>query len=212
MTTTMTALSSASIRHAEFVRLTMTSGTHTFCNAAAAITTSGITFSGLGDLLQLGEIKRDIKATSSDLSISLSGVDGSNVAIILAADIKGSTIEVWRGFLDADNQVSQFFKRYQGIVSNMAITENFDDKLRVRIATCSLSCASFRTVLQNRVGGIKTNSTTWKAKHTSDTSMDRVAAISATFFDFGAEPKTQTQASSTDSVSTQPVDYTGAGS
>lgn len=198
MTTTMTALDSSSIRHAEFIRLTMPSDVYTFCNAASAITVDGIVFSGLNDLLQLGEIKRDIKATSSDLSISLSGVDGDNIAIILSSDIKGSLIEVWRGFLDSNNQIiqtptQQFFKRYQGIVSNISITEDYNWQLRTRVATASLSCASFRTILQNRVGGLKTNPSVWKTFYPNDTSMDRVPVIAATFFDFGGVPPANTQ-------------------
>jgi len=193
MSTTMTALDSSSIRQAEFIRLTLPSNTYTFCNAAAPITVSGITFTNLGSLLQLSDIKRDIKATSSDLSISLTGVDGTNVAIVLGSDIKGSRIEVWRGFLDSNNQIittptQQFFKRYQGIVSNFSITEDFNEQLRIRVATVGLSCASFRTILENRVGGVRTTPKIWQVYYPGDTSMNRVPAIAGSYFDFGGQP------------------------
>lgn len=199
MATTMTALNSSSINHAEFIRLTMPTFTYTFCNAAGAITVDGIVFDGLGDLVQLSDIQRDIKATSSDLTISLTGINGSNVGIVLSSDIKGSLIEVWRGFLDSDNQIittptQQFFKRYQGIVNNMSINESFDTQTRTRIATCAVSCASFRVVLENRISGVKTNSVNWKLLHPNDTSMDRVAPIVATYFDFGKKPNYTTMA------------------
>jgi hypothetical protein len=162
MPTTMTALDSPSIRHAEFIKLTMPSVVYTYCNAASAVTVDGMTFDNLGSLLQLGDIQRDIKATSDDLTISLTGIDAQNVGIILSADIKGSIIEVWRGFLDANNQIiqtptQQFFKRYQGIVSSVSISENFNYELRQRIATCSISCSSMRQILMNRVAGDKSN-------------------------------------------------------
>jgi hypothetical protein len=193
MTTTMTALNSSSIRQAEFIRLTMPSNTYTFCNAAAPITVSGILFTNLGSLLQISDIKRDVKATSSDLSISLTGVDGTNVSIVLNSDIKGSRIEVWRGFLDSNNQIiqtptQQFFKRYQGIVSNYSITEDFNEQLRTRIATVGLSCASFRTILENRVGGVRTTPKIWQVYYPADTSMNRVPAIAGSYFDFGGQP------------------------
>lgn len=195
MSTTMTALNSSSILQAEFIRLTLPSNTYTFCNAAAPITVSGITFTNLGSLLQLSDIKRDIKATSSDLSISLTGVDGTNVAIVLGSDIKGSRIEVWRGFLDSNNQIittptQQFFKRYQGIVSNYSITEDFNEQLRTRVATIGLSCASFRTILENRVGGVRTTPKIWQVYYPGDTSMNRVPAIAGSYFDFGGQPNT----------------------
>jgi len=195
MTTTMTALDSSSIQQAEFIRLTLPSNTYTFCNAASPITVNGITFTNLGSLLQLSDIKRDIKATSSDLSVSLTGVDGTNVAVVLGADIKGSRIEVWRGFLDSNNQIittptQQFFKRYQGIVSNYSITEDFNEQLRIRVATVGLSCASFRTILENRVGGVRTTPKIWQVYYPNDTSMNRVPAIAGSYFDFGGQPNT----------------------
>jgi len=199
MSTTMTALDSSSIRHGEFIRLTMPSNTYTFCNAAAPITVDGITFTNLGSLLQLSDIKRDIKANSSDLSISLTGVDGTNVSIVLGSDIKGSRIEVWRGFMDSNNQIIttptlQFFKRYQGIVSNYSITENWNEQVRSRVATVGLSCASFRTILENRVGGVRTTPKIWQAFYPNDNSMNRVPSIAGSYFDFGGEPTSGSQA------------------
>jgi hypothetical protein len=202
MTTTMAALSSNSIRFAEFVKLTTPSATYTFCNAAAAITVDGTVFSGLGSLLNITNIDRQVKATSGDLGVSLTGIDSTNIALILSATIKGSKIEVWRGFLDSNNQIittstQQFFKRYQGLVSTVAISEDFDTEKRIRVATCVLSCASFRTILQNRVGGIRTNPSIWKTFYSNDTSMDRVPIIAATYFDFGAPPIVVTQSADT---------------
>ena len=203
MATTMNALSSPQIRYAEFVRLTMPSETYTFCNAAGPITVNGITFSGLSGLLQISDIQRDIKATSDDLTVSLTGIDATNISLLLSADIKGSLIEIWRGFLDDNNQIEiinsqqQFFKRYQGIINNVSIEEQFDYKIRQRVATCIVACASFKTVLENRVAGIRTNPIQWQALHPNDTSMDRVPAITAQYFDFGKEPMRNTQSTQT---------------
>jgi len=200
MTTTMNALASPSINYGEFVRLTTATNVYTFCNAAAPIIVNGITFSGLGSLLSIGDIKREMKATSADLSISLTGIDNTNVAIILSADIKGSKVEVWRGFFDSNNQIittptQQFFKRYQGYVSNFSITEDWNENLRSRVATCGISCASFRTILQNRIAGLTTNPIVWQKFYASDTSMDRVPVIASTYFDFGKPPTGGSQSS-----------------
>lgn len=193
MTTIIAALSSPSINYGEFVKLTTATNTYTFCNAASPITVSGTTYSNLGSLLSIGEIKRETKATSGDLSISLSGVDGANVAVILGADIKGSKVEVWRGFFDGNNQIIttptlQFFKRYQGFINNFSVTEDWNEQARTRVATCSISCSSFRTILQNRISGLKTNPSVWQNFYPNDTSMNRVPVIASTYFDFGAPP------------------------
>lgn len=202
--TTINAVNSPQINHAEFVRLTVgTSATvYTFCNAGAPITVSGITFTNLGALLNVGDVQRDIKATSDDMTIQLTGINPANIGIILGNDIKGSLVEVWRGFFDENNQIittptTQFFKRYQGIISSVSITEDFNSELRQRIATCSIACSSMRRVLENRLSGVKTNKNNWQFIYPNDTSMNRVTEISNTYFDFGAPPKTQTQASET---------------
>lgn len=202
--TTINAVLSPQINHAEFVRLTVGNAAtvYTFCNAAAPITVSGITFSNLGALLNVGDVQRDIKATSDDMTIQLTGINPANIGIILSNDIKGSLVEVWRGFLTSNNQIittptTQFFKRYQGIISNVSITEDFNSELRQRIATCSIACSSMRRILENRLSGVKTNQSNWQFLYSGDTSMNRVAEISNQYFDFGKPPLTQTQSSET---------------
>lgn len=200
--TTINAVNSPSIRHAEFVRMVVgqsgSTTTYTFCNASAPITIDGITFTNLGALLGVGDVQRDIKATSDDMTISLTGIDPSWVGVILGTYIKGSSVEVWRGFLDSNNQIittptTQFFKRYQGIINNVSITENFDSQMRTRVATCSVSCSSMRRILENRMSGVKTNQQSWQFFYDSDESMNRVATIANTYFDFGKPPQTDTQ-------------------
>ena len=206
--TDIAALSGPQIRHAEFVKLTVgtTATVYTFCNAAAPITVGGITFSNLGALLNVGDVQRDMRSTSDDMTIALTGIDPVNVGIILGNDIKGSLVEVWRGFFDANNQIittptTQFFKRYQGIINSVSITEDFNSELRTRIATCSIACSSMRRILENRLGGVKTNQSSWQFLYPGDTSMNRVATITNTYFDFGKPPQTETQSTDTTTYS-----------
>jgi len=213
--TTINAVTGPQINHAEFVRLTVgkMATVYTFCNASAPITAAGITFVNLGALLNVGDVQRDIKATSDDMTIQLTGIDPASISIILSNDIKGSLVEVWRGFLDANNQIVttptlQFFKRYQGIVNSVSITEDFNSELRTRIATCSIACSSMRRVLENRLSGVKTNTSNWQFIYPNDTSMNRVAEISNQYFDFGSPPKSQTQSSETTTVT---IDTTSGG-
>ena len=215
--TTINAVTGSQINHAEFVKLTVgVAGTvYTFCNAASPITVGGITFSNLGALLNVGDVQRDIKATSDDMTIALTGILPANIALILSGDIKGSLVEVWRGFFDSNNQIittptTQFFKRYQGIINNVAITEDFNNEMRTRVATCSISCSSMRRILENRLSGVRTNKSNWQFIYgTSETSMNRVSEIANTYFDFGSPPKTNTQSSET--TVTQVEDSSGTG-
>ena len=202
--TNIAALSGPQIRHAEFVKLTVgLAGTvYTFCNAAAPITVGGITFTNLGALLNVGDVQRDMRSTSDDMTIALTGIDPANVGLILSNDIKGSLVEVWRGFFDSNNQIittptTQFFKRYQGIINSVSITEDFNSEMRTRIATCSIACSSMRRILENRLGGVKTNQSSWQFLYPGDASMNRVATIANTYFDFGKTPQTDTQSTDT---------------
>ena len=196
----MLALNSSSIRYAEFVKLTLPAEVITFCNAASDITVNGTTYTGMASYMGISQIQQDIKASSVDLTLSLVGIDSNNISLVLSSDIKGSVIEVWRGFLDSNNQIEtidgtqQFFKRYQGIINNIAINEEYNVQARIRVATCTLSCASMRLVLDNRIAGIKTNPQSWKFLYPNDTSMDRVPLIASSYFDFGATPKAGSQA------------------
>jgi hypothetical protein len=47
-----------------------------------------------------------------------------------------------------------------------------------------------RKVLENRIAGLRTNQKSWQFFYSGDASMNRVAAISNQYFDFGAPPKT----------------------
>ncbi len=199
--TYIAALSGPQIRHAEFVKLTVGAAAtvYTFCNAPAPITVGGITFTNLGSLLSVGDVQRDMRSTSDDMTIALTGINPTNIGIILGNDIKGSLVEVWRGFFDDNNQIittptTQFFKRYQGIINSVSITEDFNSEMRTRIATCSIACSSMRRILENRLSGVKTNQSSWQFLYPGDTSMNRVATIANTYFDFGKVPKIDTQA------------------
>ena len=167
---------------------------YTFCNAAAPVVVNGITFAGYGTFLGISEIQQDMKASSVDIKVSLTGLDINVVALILSSPVKGSTVKIWRGFLDTSNQietiggVQQFFQRYQGIINNVAINENFDTEKRQRTVTCVVSCASMRLVLDSRIAGIKTNPSNWRFLYPNDTSMDRVPVIASTYFNFGQNP------------------------
>jgi hypothetical protein len=205
--TDIAALSGPQIRHAEFVKLTVGTAetVYTFCNAAAPITVGGITFANLGALLNVGDVQRDMRSTSDDMTIALTGIDPTNIGIILGNDIKGSLVEVWRGFFDSNNQIittptTQFFKRYQGIINSVSITEDFNSEMRTRIATCSIACSSMRRILENRLGGVKTNQSSWQFLYPGDASMNRLATIANTYFDFGKPPQTDTQSTDTTQV------------
>jgi hypothetical protein len=194
MGTTIAAVNSNQIRYAEFVKIYNSTFSDYVTNAASNVTVNGMTFAALGAYMGISDIQQDMKSSSVDVKISITGLDPTYISQVLSSVIKGSVVTVWRGFLDSDNQietiggVQQFFQRYQGIVNNIAIDESFDQSSRVRTATCVISSASMRLILDSRIAGIRTNPSSWQAIYPNDTSMNRVPSIAATYFNFGGKP------------------------
>jgi hypothetical protein len=198
------------VNNAEFVKLTIyneygitaNNNVYTFSSSYQSETIDGQVYTPLGGLLAVGVQQRDIRVTSADTSISLSGIDGNNMAIVLGSLIRGSQLEITRGFYGGDGNVANNYvltsnaHRFTGIVTNYQISEERQDQ--DDNFTITLNASSFKSVLENRIAGRKTNSESWKEYNPTDTSMDRVPSLSDRAFDFGKPPvqvaTTQSQA------------------
>jgi hypothetical protein len=194
----------ALVNNAEFVRLTVyneygnigNANVYTFSSSYKEETIDGQVYSPLGGLLGVGIQQRDIRVTSADTSVSLSGIDGNNMYVVLASLIRGSKLEITRGFYNNNYVLTSNAKRFTGIVTNYNISEERSDQNDN--FTITLNASSFKSVLENRIAGRKTNSESWKESNPTDTSMDRVPSLADRSFDFGKPPvqgaTTQSQA------------------
>ena len=198
------------VNNAEFVKLTIyneygntaNNNVYTFSSSYQSETIDGQVYTPLGGLLAVGVQQRDIRVTSADTSISLSGIDGNNMYVVLGTLIRGSKLEITRGFYGGDGNVANNYvltssaKRFTGIVTNYQISEERQDQ--DDNFTITLNASSFKSVLENRIAGRKTNSESWKEYNPTDTSMDRVPSLADRAFSFGVEPRqgatTQSQA------------------
>lgn len=201
------------VTNAEFVKLTIyneygntsNNNVYTFSSSYKEETISGQTYTPLGGLLAVGVQQRDIRVTSADTSISLSGVDGNNIYVVLDKKVRGGKLEITRGFYDNNYNLTSNAHRFTGIVTNYQVSEervDQDDNY-----TITLNASSFKSVLENRIAGRKTNSESWKEYNPTDTSMDRVPSLSDRAFDFGKTPvqgpTTQSQAATDASQTAQ---------
>lgn len=178
------------VNNAEFVKLTVTPDiglpvTYTFSSSFRTETIDGVVYQALGTLLNIGTQQRDLRVTSSDTTITLSGLDSDNVYIVLGTKIKGSLVEIWRGFYDENYNLVNTVRRYNGIITSYTITEDLQQDSNLDNFVISVNCSAYKTVLENRIAGRKTNSNSWKEFNPTDVSMDRVQAISEAYFDFG---------------------------
>jgi hypothetical protein len=183
------------ITNAEFVKLTIyneygnTANTTvlTFSSAYKEETIANTVYTPLGGLLAVGAQNRNLRVTSGDTTISLSGIDGNNIQQVLSTKIRGSEVEVLRGFYDANMVLTNTYPRFTGIITTYAITEEREGQ--EDNFTVSVGASSYKTVLENRIAGRKTNQESWQFFDPTDTSMNQVYAISGVQFDFGQDPK-----------------------
>lgn len=154
---------------------------------------NNITYNPLGGLLSVGTQNRNLRVTSADTAIAISGVSGNNMSIILGTEglIRGSEVEITRGFYNANMTLGNTYRRFTGIITGYQITEEregiTDD------FTITLSASSYKTILENRIAGRKTNKESWQFFDSTDSSMNNVNSIAGVSFDFGADPKTKSQ-------------------
>ena len=185
------------IRDAEFVRLDVPGAADTpyFFSSSyrketitdpvggtTAVSTS--TYTPLGALMAVSGNQRDLTVTSHDTSITLAGIDPTKLGQILDVGLKGSRIQIYRGFYNSNYELDGTpVLRYTGIVTsyglNEDVTEGYDT------FTLTLNCSSYKVVLENRMSGRYTNDKSWQNYTDGDTSMSNVANVSRANFQFG---------------------------
>jgi hypothetical protein len=188
------ANNATNINSAEFVKLTIyneysniaNTTVYTFSSAYKEELIDGQFYTPLGGLLSVGVQQRDLRVTSADTSISLSGVDGNNIYIVLATKIKGSEIEIIRGFYNNSYVLTNTYPRFTGIVTSYNIAEDRMDDYDT--FTVTINASSYKTVLENRLAGRKTNEQSWQVFNSSDSSMNNMYSLSGRKFDFGKKP------------------------
>jgi hypothetical protein len=151
----------------------------------------GDTYTGFGSLLSVAPTENNLRAAPMQVEVVLSGLPTTVIQNALASDLKGSFIEIFRAFFDAEtgellpvgeNPAGKF----RGVVNNFSIENNItmgDDTANVSIL---LECSSVLQYLENKIGGRRTNPLDQQAYDPTDTSMKRVPSLARSNFDFGA--------------------------
>jgi hypothetical protein len=182
--------------NAEFIKLTIyndvsnsaNTSVYTFSSAYQEETIDGQVYTPLGGLLAVGVQQRDLRTTSADTSITLSGIDGNNIYAALGTKIKGSKIEITRGFYNNNYVLANTAHRFTGIVTSYNIGEDLQLIEDTDNFTVTVNASSFKSVLENRIAGRKTNPASWQVFNTTDSSMNNIYSISDQNFDFGKAP------------------------
>jgi len=152
---------------------------------------NGDDYYGLGKLLAISETVSEIKGSSNEVSITVSGIPNTSIAEIVNSRIKGSKVEIYRALFDASTNQSLAISgnpagRFFGIVNNYSLTEEYDIDQRTSTNTITFICSGILDVLANTLKGRRTNPQDQRLFYPSDASMDRVPSLVGSYFDFGA--------------------------
>jgi len=182
------------IRIADFIRINSGVQTFRFCTAASDITVPAVdatAFNAVGTLIKVGDVQRDIKSTSNDTSVVLTGIDTAMLGYVLSNTVKGSYIQMWHGFFDTNGALittggtGGLYQFFSGYITSYSIQENWMEESRSFVGTIQIGASSTQLTLQNTNAGRYTNDDSWQFFNSGDTSMNRVSFIETINYQFG---------------------------
>jgi hypothetical protein len=162
-----------------------------FSDARTSYTINGESYTPLGRLMAISASSSELRVSSGEVTITISGIPTNSIAEIVNSKIKGAPVRIYRIFSDASTGTELAIDgnpagRYRGFVNNYSLQEEWDNETRTSSNTIVLSCASSVDVLQNKIAGRKTNPESQKRFFATDLSMDRVPNLENATFNFGA--------------------------
>ena len=152
------------------------------------ITIDGNVYTNIGNLLSISGQSSELKASPSQLSITLSGIPANAISNMLNYEIKGSELSLYRGFFDPTTHTllavgeDNPTMKYKGIVTNYSISDEVDPYNGIASTTITLSCNSMVEVLAKKITGRRTNPVDFP----NEDSMKRVHALASSNYNFGA--------------------------
>ena len=193
MATTITPVQQDHISSCLLIDLTLDSTTYYISSAYKPITYNTNTYTELGSFLQVSDFQEDIRTTNGDISLTLGGIPSEQnyLSLILTTPVKGGNISVYRGFYNTTTHeldTSQVYKRFQGVITNCAIQEDFQPG-QTLTNSVTVTCASINSLLENRISGQRTNPQDRARLFANDRVFDRVPELFNISFDFGKEYK-----------------------
>jgi len=156
---------------------------------------AGETYDTLGDLMSISTSTNDLTPTGDEVTITITGIPNSRLTEVINTRIKGSNVTISRGFFNSvtgepvaipGNAGSNIVGKFIGRVVNVLINEEYDSDGRSSSITIQFVCASVVALLENKIAARRTNDQSNKSFYPTDTSMDRVLALTRSNINFGA--------------------------
>lgn len=162
-------------------------------------------YSAAGILMSISEGVSELRASSVETSVGLSGIPIEYAQGVQAVRLRGSRIDIRRVFTDpttdavlaiTGNPVFMF----RGIITNYGFSETYNEFSLDSSLVINLSCSSLVDMLTTKITGRRTNDDSMTDLYPGDTSFNRVSSLIGRPFDFGAPIKSgQSQSTQTSS-------------
>lgn len=158
-----------------------------FTDSPSAVTIDSDTYTPLGEFMGITPTTSELRPTSDQITLTLTGVPQANIPEVLYSKVKGSKIQIYRQFRDPSNNSLLGTQGYFfGRVNNWSIQEEYNVEERYASSTILFECSNQLSVLTDKVNGRLTNPVSNKKYFPNDVGMDRVPIIKGTKLDFGA--------------------------
>jgi hypothetical protein len=149
----------------------------------------GYSYTNLGQLVSVSDTTAAIRTNPEEITVTISGIPSTAIAIFTEQAVKGSRIEVRRQYFTGDtySPILAPVVKFKGIINNYNVNETWpDDTTSVGNCTIGLVCSTLVDLLDNKRAGRRTNPFDQKSFFPDDLSMDRVPTITGSNFNFGA--------------------------
>jgi len=196
MSTTITQVDSNNIEYGVLIDLTLDATTYYVSNCYKEIVYDGNTYQALAGFLTVSDIQNNISNANDEVQVTLSAIPPAYIAATIDTQIKGGEINIYRVFFDYKTQkviTDAVYRRFTGIVSNYSVQEDITTTGQTPEVnhTITIIASSIMGVLENKISGRRTNQEDYQivwpelGNSATDPSMDRVASLFNSSFDFG---------------------------
>lgn len=169
-----------------------TPGTLTFSDAMYDIEYDSATYTGLGRLLSVSATSSELRTSSNQVTVTISGIPNSSTREIIESEFKTANIRIWRAFfaqtgewIDDSTLPTNPVGKFKGFVNSISYFEDWDSQARVAANTIQFDCQSYIDILAKKTAGRQTNPRSMKQFYPTDTSFDRTPTIAGSKWNFG---------------------------
>ena len=168
-------------------------------NISATESGGSVTYTGLGPLLSFSRTKETVRSSADKVAIGIAGVPEDELLTVLASDVKGSKIELFRllQYPGTNNSITDLdftrgatggiVGRWAGFVNTYSVVDDIVHDTDTRTVEVIFDAVNFTSVYEKLVKGVRTNPADLRASDSDDPSFDNVPGLHRAQWYFGSK-------------------------